>query len=84
MPKPKTHPKLVIALCRALAAASEGRGYQWWVSVDPIRQALGVSVEAFREAVAYAVKHNLVLANAAPAHSISLAEGGRVLANKGR
>jgi hypothetical protein len=83
-PQPKT-PPLVRKLCSALVELMGDRPpTMYWVSIDRVRDRLGVSIEKMDAAVIYAVQANLVLADSLPEpHSLTVTHDGWVLA-KGR
>lgn len=82
MPKRQAHPPLVIALCRALVEMGASRRTAYWLSIDRVREALGVPLEELDQAVAYAVAHHLVRADGLPAHSLTVTYDGLMLAKK--
>jgi hypothetical protein len=85
MAKPKAPPKLVVDLCRALVAATKNRKTASWMSVDQIRETLGVPLQQLNEAVADAITHNLVRVDGRPAVSLTVTmDGLEVAGNKER
>ena len=73
-------------LCRALVdLMGDHPPTMYWLSIDRVRDRLGVSIEKVDEAVIYAVEANLVLVDGLPAqHSLAVTHDGRMLVKERR
>jgi hypothetical protein len=81
MAKTTSPPPLVLDLCRALVEAGADRQNGYWINVDRIRAALGVPLDEFDAALAYAVAEKLVRVNGLPVHSLTVTYDGLTLSS---
>jgi RIO-like serine/threonine protein kinase len=84
VPKPEAAPPLVVALCRALVDATATGRSAYWLSINGVRETLGVTHEELDYAVKYAVSAGLVRSDEVPARSLTVTFEGIDLAKARR